>query len=166
MIKKTINQNHNFDLDLLKSIDCNYIFNNEPIDRSKNKINNMDKPEEDKIKKVDIKSGDEALLEKFMQLVNDNTNNPDLNVEMIAGELGISRVHLYRKLKQLTNQSAGELITNIRLKQAATLLVSKRTNIAEVAYAVGFSSTSKFSTKFKDLYGMTPSNYRKKHLEV
>ncbi|SFB88733.1 Signal transduction histidine kinase [Zunongwangia mangrovi] len=122
--------------------------------------------QEDKIKKVDIKSGDEALLEKFMQLVNDNTNNPDLNVEMIAGELGISRVHLYRKLKQLTNQSAGELITNIRLKQAATLLVSKRTNIAEVAYAVGFSSTSKFSTKFKDLYGMTPSNYRKKHLEV
>ena len=52
MIKKTINQNHNFDLDLLKSIDCNYIFNNEPIDRSKNKINNMDKPEEDKIKKL------------------------------------------------------------------------------------------------------------------
>ena len=81
---------------------------------------------------------------------------------MIASELGISRVHLYRKLKQLTNQSAGELITNIRLKEAANLLISKNINIAEVAYAVGFSSTSKFSTKFKDLYGMPPTSYRQK----
>ena len=52
MIKKTINQNHNFDLELLKSIDYSYIFNNEPIDRSKNKINNTDKLEKDKIKKL------------------------------------------------------------------------------------------------------------------
>ena len=52
MIKKPINQNHSFDLELLKSIGCSYIFNNEPIDRSKNKINNTDKSEEDKIKKL------------------------------------------------------------------------------------------------------------------
>ncbi|MCL6219712.1 hybrid sensor histidine kinase/response regulator transcription factor [Zunongwangia pacifica] len=122
--------------------------------------------QEDKIKKIELKSGDQALLEKFMEVVNKNIGNSDLNVEMLAGELGISRVHLYRKLKQLTNQSAGELITNIRLKQAANLIISSTTNISEVAYAVGFTSTSKFSTKFKDLYGMTPSNYRKKHLQV
>jgi signal transduction histidine kinase/DNA-binding response OmpR family regulator len=122
--------------------------------------------QEDKIKQVDLKSGDETLLEKFMDVVNNNINNPELNIEMIATELGISRVHLYRKLKQLTNQSAGELITNIRLKQAATLLISKKINISEVAYAVGYSSTSKFSTKFKDLYGIPPSNYRKKNLEA
>ena len=122
--------------------------------------------QEDKIKKIELKSGDQVLLEKFMEVVNKNISNSELNVEMLAGELGISRVHLYRKLKQLTNQSAGELITNIRLKQAANLIISSTTNISEVAYAVGFTSTSKFSTKFKDLYGMTPSNYRKKHLQV
>ncbi|TDN90373.1 signal transduction histidine kinase [Salegentibacter sp. 24] len=121
---------------------------------------------DDKIKQLDLKSSDETLLEKFMDVVNKNLNNPDLNVEMLASELGISRVHLYRKLKQLTNQSAGELVTNIRLKQASNLLISKKINISEVAYAVGFSSTSKFSTKFKDLYGMPPSNYREKHSEV
>ena len=52
MIKKPINQNHSFDLELLKSIDYNYIFNNEPINRSKNKINNTEKSEEDKIIKL------------------------------------------------------------------------------------------------------------------
>lgn len=120
--------------------------------------------QENKIEQIKLKSGDETLLEKFMDVVNKNINNPDLNIEMVASELGISRVHLYRKLKELTNQSAGELIMNVKLKQAANLLISKKVNISEVAYAVGFSSTSKFSTKFKDLYGASPSNYRKKYL--
>ena len=52
MIKKPINQNHSFDLELLKSIGYNYIFNNEPINRSKNKINNTEKSKEDKITKL------------------------------------------------------------------------------------------------------------------
>jgi len=52
MIKKPINQNHSFDLELLKSIDYDYIFNNKPINRSKNKINNTEKSEEDKITKL------------------------------------------------------------------------------------------------------------------
>ena len=52
MIKKPINQNHSFDLELLNSIGYNYIFNNEPINRSKNKINNTEKSEEDKITKL------------------------------------------------------------------------------------------------------------------
>ena len=50
--KKPINQNHSFDLELLNSIGYNYIFNNEPINRSKNKINNTEKLEEDKITKL------------------------------------------------------------------------------------------------------------------
>ena len=153
--------NKPFNIDILKKTVKNLLKNRALLKNtySGNQIR------EDKIKQVDLKSSDETLLEKFMDVVNKNLNNPELNVEMLASELGISRVHLYRKLKQLTNQSAGELITNIRLKQASNLLTSKNINISEVAYAVGFSSTSKFSTKFKDLYGSSPSNYQKKHLQ-
>ncbi|WP_197051669.1 hybrid sensor histidine kinase/response regulator transcription factor [Salegentibacter sp. Hel_I_6] len=151
--------NKPFNIDILKKTAKNLIRTRELLKNtySGNQLR------EDKIEKLELKSGDEALLEKFMEVVNKNINNNDLNVEMIASELGISRVHLYRKLKQLTNQSAGELITNIRLKQAGDLLISKKINVAEVAYAVGFSSTSKFSTKFKELYGLPPSNYREKN---
>ena len=72
MIKKPINQNHSFDLELLKSIGYNYIFNNEPINRSKNKINNTDKSEEDKIKKLinlkqEINSIEDCKLKKMHQ---------------------------------------------------------------------------------------------------
>ena len=82
---------------------------------------------------------------------------------MIAKEIGISRVHLHRKLKELTNQSTRDLIRNVRLKQAANLLIYKRYSVTEVASLTGFSSITLFSRSFKELYGMTPSEYIRKH---
>ena len=73
--------------------------------------------------------------------------------------VGISRVHLHRKLKELTNQSTRDLIRNLRLKQAATLLAKKRQSINEVAALTGFTNVAYFSTAFKELYGMTPTAY-------
>jgi ligand-binding sensor domain-containing protein/signal transduction histidine kinase/CheY-like chemotaxis protein/AraC-like DNA-binding protein len=121
--------------------------------------------QEDKIKKITMESVDEKLIQKIMDFINNNLNNPSLNVEMIAAEIGISRVHLHRKLKELTNQSSRDLIRNIRLKQAGELLASKHTNISEVAYLVGFSNISKFSTCFKQFYGLSPKSYMEKNLK-
>ncbi|WP_348823126.1 hybrid sensor histidine kinase/response regulator transcription factor [Flavobacterium aestuarii] len=121
--------------------------------------------QDDKIKKITMESVDEKLIQKIMHFINNNLNNTSLNVEMIAAEIGISRVHLHRKLKELTNQSSRDLIRNIRLKQAGELLASKQTNISEVAYLVGFSNTSKFSTSFKEFYGVSPKTYMEEHLK-
>ena len=67
MIKKPINQNHSFDLELLNSIGYNYIFNNEPINRSKNKINNTEKSEEDKITKlINLKKEINSIKENIL----------------------------------------------------------------------------------------------------
>ncbi|WP_164076206.1 two-component regulator propeller domain-containing protein [Flavimarina sp. Hel_I_48] len=144
-----------FDIKILKRTAINL------IDNRKLLKNNYDgsQLQEDKVKHVTLKSSDEILLEKIMACINENFNNPDLNVETIASTVGISRVHLYRKLKELTNQSASDLIRNIRLKQAAKLLSSKQISIAEVAYAVGYSNMSTFSTNFKNLYGISPKKY-------
>lgn len=109
-------------------------------------------------------SPDQKLMERVMKVINDNISNPNLNVEMIAAEAGISRVHLYRKLKELTNQSTRELIRNIRLKQAAALLSSDKSyNISDVAFMVGYMSTTHFSNSFKELYGITPIKYAEMH---
>jgi len=69
-------------------------------------------------------------------------------------------VHMHRKLKELTNQSARDFIRNIRLKQAATLLSEKKLTVSEVAYATGFSNISHFSSSFKELYGTSPTEFR------
>lgn len=106
------------------------------------------------------KSADDRLMKKVMDVINRNIGNPELNVEMIAREAGISRVHLYRKLKELTNQSTRDFIRNTRLRQAEALLMSdKDYNISEIALLVGFGNTTSFSNSFKELYGMSPSKY-------
>lgn len=121
--------------------------------------------QEDKLEKIEAKSPDDKLMERIMKVINANLSNPNLTVEMITTEVGISRVHLHRKLKELTNQTTRDFIRNARLKQAAILLSEKKYTIVEVAELTGFSNPNNFSTAFKDLYGIPPSKYMEEHLE-
>lgn len=111
----------------------------------------------------ELQSTDNKLLDRIMNVINRNLSNPELNVKMISSEVGISRVHLYRKLKELTNQSTRDLIRNVRLKHAASLLTYKHYNVTEVASLTGFTSISLFSRVFKDLYGVSPKDYTSHH---
>ena len=70
---------------------------------------------------------------------------------------------MHRKLKELTNQSARDFIRSIRLKQAADLLSSQKLTVSEVAYALGFTNLSHFSTSFREFYGMSPKEYAEKN---
>ena len=121
--------------------------------------------QEDKVEEVKMKSPDEKLLERVMAVINRNISNSDLSVDMIAQEVGISRVHLHRKMKELTNQTPHDFIRNLRLKQAANLLSSQHHNVTEVMYACGFSNTASFSTMFRKFYGMSPRDYMKEHAD-
>lgn len=78
---------------------------------------------------------------------------------MLAEEVGLSRAQLHRRLKELTGISSGEFIRNIRLKKAAELLSERKVNISQVAYMVGFSSQTHFSTAFRKFYGISPTEY-------
>lgn len=111
-----------------------------------------------KIKPVELKSTDDVLMEKIVEFINRNIGSPELNVEMLAQEVGISRAHLHRRMKELTGMTTSDFIRNIRLKQAAKLL-KKNCNVSQVAYAVGFMSQTHFSTTFKKVYGVTPKEY-------
>jgi signal transduction histidine kinase/ligand-binding sensor domain-containing protein/AraC-like DNA-binding protein len=109
-----------------------------------------------------LKSHDEILMQKVMTIIRENISDGGLNVEMLADGVGISRVHMHRKLKELTNQSARDFIRNVRMKQAAYLLIHKKMNISEVAYSVGYSNLSHFSNSFKSIYGVSPTEYVQK----
>lgn len=111
------------------------------------------------IRDVDIKTPDDRLLERLAKVISDNLSNPSLTADDVAQEVGISRVHLYRKLKELTDQTPRDFIKNVRLRKAAEMLSEKKYAISELAEAVGYSSPSSFATAFKELYGQTPSEY-------
>lgn len=144
-----------FNIELLKKRIANLIENRErleikPSDTEENKS---------LIKQVVLRSSDQVLLEKILKLINENIADSDLNVEFLANGVGMSRVHMHRKLKELTNQSARDFIKSIRLKQAAELLSTQKIGISELAYALGFSNLSHFSNSFHEFYGMSPKEY-------
>ena len=119
--------------------------------------------QETRTKAIKAASPDERLLDKVMRIINNNIDNTNLNVEGIAAEVGISRVHLHRKLKELTNQSTRDFIRNMRLQAAAKLLAEKRHSVAEVAGLTGFANVTYFTSAFKDLYGVPPTVYMEQH---
>ncbi len=114
---------------------------------------------DDKIDKIEVASNDEKLMNRIMSVINKEMANPELTVEQLASDVGLSRVHLHRKLKALTNQSPRDFIRNTRLRQAARLLREKDLSVAEVADLTGFSNAGSFTTSFKRLFGVTPSEY-------
>ena len=146
-----------FNIDILKRTILNLIASQSKL-RNKLKGNET---QEAKVENVELKTADDKLMERVMKVVNNNMSNPDLNVEFIAREVGLSRVHFYRKMKTLTNQSPLSFIRNIRINQAARLFDAGHQNINDVMYAVGFNNTSSFSTGFKAVFGISPRDYIK-----
>jgi signal transduction histidine kinase/DNA-binding response OmpR family regulator/streptogramin lyase len=108
---------------------------------------------------AETQSIDDILITKAIEFIKENITNTDLNGEMLADKLNISRVHLYRKLKALVDCSSSEFIRRVRLKHAKTLLEANNLNISEIAYDCGFSSPAYFSTCFSNFYGMSPKEY-------
>ena len=148
-----------FNMDILRRTIVNLIHTHQML---RLKYGRNDQLEE-QVDEVKMKSPDEQLLDRVMKVINKNINNSDLSVDAIAEEVGISRVHLHRKMKELTGQTPHDFIRNIRLKQAANLLASHNMNITEVMYACGFNNAASFSTIFKKFYGMSPREYMNEH---
>ena len=109
-----------------------------------------------------ITSLDEKLIEKAVKYVEDNMSRTELSVEELSRELGMSRVHLYKKLLQITGKTPIEFIRVIRLKRAAQLLRESQLHVSEVAFEVGFNNPKYFSRYFKDEFGVLPSVYQEK----
>jgi YesN/AraC family two-component response regulator len=115
-------------------------------------------------KDISITSEDEKFLCKTIAIIEEHINNFDFDVSILTDKMALSRVQLFRKLKALTDQSPSEFIRTIRLKRAAQLLDKGFGNIAEVTYQVGFNNLSYFAKCFRELFGLSPSDYVKQRI--
>lgn len=100
-----------------------------------------------------------AFQEELQTVLEGNFSNSRFGVEELAQAMGLSRVHLYRKIKAFSGLTASELIRNYRLAQATGLLRMGHT-ITETAYSVGFDSPAYFAKCFRDMYNVTPSDFQ------
>lgn len=112
--------------------------------------------------KIEITSLDEQLIEKAVKYVESNISRSDLSVEELAREMGMSRVHLYKKISALTGKTPIEFIRLLRLKRATQYLAESQLTIAEIAYRLGFNNPKYFSKYFKEEFGILPSEYQEK----
>jgi signal transduction histidine kinase/DNA-binding response OmpR family regulator len=104
---------------------------------------------------------DKKFITRFTAYVEEHYDNSALSVEDIGKDLGMSRVQLYRKVKALLGMSVNEYMQQVRLNKAKFLLRRDDLTVADIAYKVGFSSPTYFSTAFKAKYNQTPMEYKK-----
>jgi len=106
-----------------------------------------------------MENADDKLFGRINEAVKKHLDDSEFSVQQLSDEVGISRVHLNRKMKERYGVSPNVFIRSFRLKQAAYLLINNKVNVSEVAYKVGFSSHSYFTTSFHDYFGMSPKEF-------
>lgn len=99
---------------------------------------------------------------RFLEIVQTEMANMELNVDVLASKMGLGRSQFYRKIKAITNYSPVELIRQLRLKRSRELLLTTEKSISEIAYEVGFSSPAYFTRCYREAFGETPTDLREK----
>lgn len=107
-----------------------------------------------------LQKGERRFLLEFEALIEKNIKDSTLSVEKLSQELGMSRVQLFRKISALTNKNVADYIAEFKLQKAKILLKEQEKNIAEIAYELGFSTPSYFTTFFKQKTNQTPTEWR------
>ena len=106
------------------------------------------------------RSHDMIFAEQLNEIIRKNMANPNLKMEQLGEEMGLSRVQLYRKVKAIIGLTPVELLRQMRLQKAYSLLTSTTKTISEIAYEVGFGTPGYFSNCFKKQFGKYPTDLR------
>lgn len=106
-------------------------------------------------------SVDDTFLARFQKLLECNFADSEYSIEMLSHDIGLSRMQLYRKVRQITGFTPNDLLRKIRLEEARRLLLESDISIKEVGYACGFSSSSYFIKCYREIFHITPSETRK-----
>ena len=110
-------------------------------------------------KTVTDSTPDEAFLNEVIGHIEKNIDNSEYTIDSLAGDVVMSRMSFYRKMKSLTGQTPADFIRTVRLKTAAKLLKGGNCNVSEACYRTGFASPQNFSKHFKEMFGVLPSQY-------
>jgi AraC-like DNA-binding protein len=106
------------------------------------------------------KKQDTLFAEQLNEAIRRNMSNPNLKMEELGEEMGLSRVQLYRRVKSITGVTPVELLRKMRLQEAYVLLGSTTKTVAEIAFEVGFNTPGYFSKCFREEYGKLPGEVR------
>ncbi len=114
---------------------------------------------------ISLTRTDQEFLSKLQGVIRNELSNPELDVDLLADQMAVSRSTLYLKMKNLTGMGVKDFINELRINTAMQYLRESDMQIAEISDRTGFSQQRYFSTAFKQATGLTPSQYRGKSRE-
>jgi AraC-like DNA-binding protein len=100
-------------------------------------------------------------MKNIVSIIEKNFSNPEFNVEKMVDISSYSRTVFYNKLKGLTGLSPVDFLRQTRLKMASDILVKTGRGVSETAFMSGFNDVKYFSKCFKQMFGVTPAEYKK-----
>lgn len=104
-------------------------------------------------------NAEDLFKDRLYDIMERSYDKSDFTVESMSETLGMSRVHLYRKINEIYGIAPTELLRTYRLRKAAAMLRRGGYTISEVAYSVGFSTPGYFSKCFREMFGVNPSDF-------
>ncbi len=110
---------------------------------------------------VELSSRDRDFLNRLTSIIHSHLADKDLNADFIADKMCMSRTQLNRKIRSIADYTATTYILQIRMEKAKRLLASTEQAIGDIATTCGFEDTSYFTRVFKQMFNVTPSQYRK-----
>ena len=105
---------------------------------------------------------EQDFMNTLHTFIMDHLSETDLTIDRLANVMAVSRATLTRKVKANTGETVNEYVRVCRLKKAVELLAENSYRINEIAYLVGFSSPSYFTSSFQKQFGKLPSEFIKK----
>lgn len=114
-----------------------------------------------KVKELAHSSKDKQFMEELLTIIEQNLSKPEMDIDFVCTEIGMSRTKLYNKIKSITGQPIGDFIRTIRLRKAAALMTQSELSLTDIMYSVGIQTQSYFSKAFKQEFGKTPTQYLK-----
>lgn len=108
---------------------------------------------------IDQKNSKDGIFDLVNESIRKNISNEGYGVSAICEDIGVSRIHLNRRIKERYGMTTATYIKTYRVKLAAYMLINNKTSISECAYASGFTSPSYFTRCFCDTFGMTPKDF-------
>ena len=110
--------------------------------------------------KIGVNSEEEALVGQLLKAIEQNLDNTEYSVDQLARDVALGRTNLYKRMQTMLGITPNDFIRSVRLKRAAVLLSDTDLSIVEISERVGFNTPRYFSSSFKTMFGITPSEYR------
>lgn len=110
---------------------------------------------------VDLSNDDRDFLNRVISIIYEDISDSNLSADTVADRVFMSRSQLNRKIRQITGYSISAFILHTRLEKSKRMLRTDNTRIGDIAMSCGFEDSNYFSRVFKQVYKVSPSQYRK-----